>query len=265
MPTRSGGLLKIIHLTDLHLPAVGKDLWGLDSYGRADAILTDIAEGHSDAAFMVITGDLTDGGDAGAFAWLWNRLQSLPFETVLMIGNHDDREAMRAALPNLPDDGQGFAQGIRDTAEGRFIFLDTFKGDGSAGLYCQARRQWLASRLAEHPGPHRIFMHHPPFDVGIPYMDRIKLEDAEAFADVLNGHDVRHIFFGHIHRPCVVSWQGITCTALPGTNHQVPLDRARTGTAYSVEPPMYGVVLIDGETTIVHMDAALDRSPADMP
>lgn len=107
-------------------------------------------------------------------------------------------------------------------------------------------------------------MHHPPFDLGIPYMDRIKLEDADAFAGIIAGHDVRHIFFGHVHRPVFVTWNGIPCNALPAAAHQVPLDRERAGTSYSHEPSMYGMILMQDTKTVVHLEAALDRRPADM-
>jgi hypothetical protein len=97
-------------------------------------------------------------------------------------------------------------------------------------------------------------------------MDRIKLEEPDAFADVLSSHgDIRHIFFGHVHRAAYVNWRGIPCTSLPGTNHQVPLKRESIGgTPYSIEPPMYGVVLIEKGQTTVHFEACLDRAPAEM-
>ena len=105
-------------------------------------------------------------------------------------------------------------------------------------------------------------MHHPPFDIGIPYMDRIKLEEPEAFAETISvANNIQHIFFGHVHRAAYVNWRGIPCTSLPGTNHQVPLVRDSVGSAYSLEPPGYGVVLIDGSQTAVHFDACLDRLP----
>lgn len=257
--------MKLLHLTDLHLPAPGDMLWGLDPYARADAFLTEMAEAHPDADLCVISGDLADNGAPGAYDWLAARLARFPVPTMLMIGNHDDREVMRARLPGLSDDGQGFVQGVRQIEDQVFLFLDTFKGGTSAGQYCAARQSWLAQQLQAADGrPVRLFMHHPPFDIGVPYMDRIKLEEAEAFADILQGHDIRNIFFGHVHRPVFVSWRGIACNALPAAAHQVPLDRARTGTSYSVEPPMYATILVEGDTTIVHLDAALDRRPAEM-
>lgn len=257
--------MKIIHLTDLHLPEPGQMLWGLDAYGRVESAFQDIERWHADADFCVISGDLTDRGAPGAYAWLAERLERFGLETVLMVGNHDARDVMRAGLPHVMDDGNGFVQGVRETEVGTFLFLDTYKDGTSPGQFCLRRQQWLRDCLAEVEGPVRIFMHHPPFDIGIPYMDRIKLEDADAFAGLVAGHDVRHIFFGHVHRACFVNWRSIPCNALPGTNHQVPLVREATGAAYSVEPPMYGVITITADQTTVHLDAFMDRSPAEMP
>ena len=257
--------MKVVHLSDLHLPEPGQRLWGLDAYGRTEQALQDICRWHADADLCVISGDLADRGAKGAYRWLERQVAHLPFETVLMVGNHDDRSAMRETLPNLMDDGNGFVQGIRRTPHGMLVFLDTFKDGTSPGQYCDVRLAWLRRALAEADGPIRIFMHHPPCDIGIPYMDRIKLEEAEAFAEALRGYEIAHLFFGHVHRACFLTWEGIPCNALPGINHQVPLTRESVATRYSVEPPMYGLIWLDGAQTTVHLDAFMDRTPADMP
>ena len=257
--------MKIVWITDPHLPAPVEDLWGMDAYGRLDSALADIEAAHPDAAFCVISGDLANQGDPGAYRWLGDRLAGVALETVLMIGNHDDRDAMRAHLPGLMQDGQGFVQGGRDLDQTRFVFLDTFKGETSAGQYCAQRQAWLEQQLDDAGDrPVILFMHHPPFDVGIDYMDRIKLEEHEDFSRIVAGRNIRHLFFGHIHRACQVIWRGIPCSALPGTNHQVPLSRERLGTSYSFEPPMYGVIELRPDQTIVHMDAWMDRNAARM-
>ena len=257
--------MKIVHLSDLHLPEPGQTLWGLDAYARVEAALLDIRRWHSDAEFCVISGDLTDRGSQGAYAWLADRLEAMPMESILMIGNHDSREAMRDAFPDLMDDGNGFVQGVRHTRHGSFLCLDSYKDGTSPGQYCEKRQAWLRAALVAAEGPLRIFMHHPPFDIGVPYMDRIKLEDSETFAQLIAPHEICHLFFGHVHRACFLTWQGIPCNALPGTNHQVPLVRGSVRSRYSVEPAMYGVILIDGAQTIVHLDAYDDRSNAEMP
>jgi len=258
--------MKLIHVTDPHLLPPGEKLWDLETTARLDACLTDVAEWHGDADFCVISGDLTDTGAPAAYQWLKARLADFPIKTFLMMGNHDDRDAFHAVNPQAPCDDNGFIQHAHATEHGTFLFLDTLKGGGvSEGQYCAARRAWLV-RALEQAGdqPVYIFMHHPPCDVGMPYMDRIKLEDADMFADTLKaGQDIRHIFFGHVHRAAYINWRGIACTCLPSTNHQVPLVRESVGGArYSHEPPAYGVVQIDASQMIVQVDAFLNRAPA---
>jgi 3',5'-cyclic-AMP phosphodiesterase len=258
--------MKIIHLTDLHLSAPEERVWGLDACERAGRVLDDVARWHGDAAFCVISGDLANDRDPRAYRWLAGRLARFPLRTFLMTGNHDERAAMRAELPDVMNDGQGFVQGVHPTPEGVFLFLDTLKDPTvTSGQYCAARQGWLRARLAEAGGrPVFVFMHHPPFDIGIGRMDRIKLEEAEAFAEIVAGRNVRHIFFGHVHRAVYVSWRGIPCTALPGTSHQIPLVEAAAG-PFTVEPPMYAAVLIRDGAVVVHMDAPLDRQPVPGP
>lgn len=255
--------MKIIHLTDPHLVPEGRDLWGTPSAERFSHCLEDVARWHGDADFCVISGDITNAGDPAAYAWVRERLEEFPLPTFLLIGNHDERDAFRTAFPNTPCDANGFVQYAHETDAGLFLFLDTKKqGPVSEGRYCAARRQWLSAQLAEaDQRPVYIFMHHPPFDVGLAYVDRIKLEEPEAFAEVvLSSRSVRHIFFGHIHRATYVNWHGIPCTSLPSTNHQVPLTGGSVRSRYSREPPMVGIILLrDGQVT-VHYDACLDRS-----
>ncbi len=258
--------MKLIHITDFHLVAPTSSLWGLKPHERVDRCLADIAQWHSDADFCVISGDLADRGERDAYRWLAERLKRFPLKTFLMMGNHDDRRLLLKSFPDLPVDNEGFVQFTHRVDMGVFLFLDTFKGGTSAGQYCEKRHAWLAEQLDAAGDAHVwIFMHHPPFDIGIPYLDRIKLEESDAFAEtVASRSNIRHIFFGHVHRAAFINWRGIPCTCLPATSHQVPLTRESVGTNYSYEPVMYGVVHIEDDRTIVHFDACLDRAAADM-
>ena len=254
--------MKLIHLTDLHLVPPGQRLWGLDPVARLDAALDDIARHHGDADLCAITGDLTEKGDVAAYELLKQRLARFPVETHLMLGNHDDRANYRAVFG-----GSGHVQHAVEREGAHLLFLDTLKGPpSSAGLYDAPRRDWLKAALAEAAGaPVYLFMHHPPFDIGHKLMDLIKLEDAEAFAALLKGHDIRHIFFGHAHRSISGVWNGIGFSALPSLNHQLPLVGGAVPTVYSDEPAMYAVVTLSPGMTLVHADAFLDRRPARMP
>jgi 3',5'-cyclic-AMP phosphodiesterase len=256
--------MKFIHITDLHLVAPGASLWGIDPLARLDACLADIARHHADARFCVVTGDLAERGEPEAYGALKARLENFPLETHLLLGNHDHRGNFFAAFGGADASGHAQHRFVRNGAH--FLCLDTLKGPpSSAGLYDGPRRAWLARELAAAGGaPAYLFMHHPPFDIGHPLMDRIKLDEPEAFAALIEGHNIRHIFFGHAHRPLSGQWRGIPFSSLPGLSHQLPLVESAIPTVYSREPPMYATVLLGPEGTIVHADAFLDRAPADM-
>lgn len=256
--------MKLIHLTDLHLMPPGERLWGLDPLARLDAALNDIAAHHADADLCAITGDLTEKGDVSAYELLKDRLSRFPLETHLIPGNHDDRANYLKVFGGA--DSSGHVQHALVKEGAHLLFLDTLKGPpSSAGLYDAPRRDWLKAKLAKAAGaPVYLFMHHPPFDIGHALMDLIKLDDADSFAHLLKGHDIRHIFFGHAHRTISGVWNGIGFSALPSLNHQLPLVGGSVETVYSDEPPMYAVVTISNGMTLVHADAFLHRAPAQM-
>ena len=256
--------MKFIHLTDLHLVPPPQKLWGFDPLQRLDLCLADIAKYHPDAEFCAISGDLTERGDVDAYKALKERLDRFLVPTYLMMGNHDLRANFLDVFGG-PEE-QGFVQHRLVKDGGHFLFLDTLKGGlSSAGLLDAPRRAWLKAALTSTQGaPAYIFMHHPPFNIHHPLMDLIALEDGEGFGDMLEGHNMRHLFFGHAHRMIGGQWRGISYSSLPGINHQLPLVGGSVSTIYSDEPAMYSVVYLNGEQVTVHTDAFMHRTKVHM-
>lgn len=257
--------MKFIHLTDTHVTGEGP-LYGQDPAARLAAAVRSINEDHGDAAFVMLTGDMTHWGDAAAYATFAREIGKLRMPVHFMVGNHDDTTAFAAAFPTTPRDAQGFVQGGFDTPQGRFVMLDTKDPDSHAGAFCAQRRAWLRDELERTDGPVLLFMHHPPMQTGIAAMDRIMLREAEAFHGVLAPHKarIRHLFFGHLHRAVFGNWRGISYSCMRGLNHQVALDLDGDGAriAANFEPPAYGVVLLDADTVAVHLHDFTDTSPA---
>ncbi|MCR8724681.1 phosphodiesterase [Frigidibacter sp. ROC022] len=254
--------MKFLQITDLHMNA-GGPLYGLDPAERLAACIADIRRTHADADRAVITGDLAHSGDPAAYRRLREMLQGLEMPTHLLIGNHDSRSEFRKAFPDHPVDSDGNVQFTVDTAAGRFICLDTNVPGAHHGELDAARLRWLTDEL-DRAGekPVYLFMHHPPFDVGIRRMDRISLRDKAAFAEVVSGRPgIRQLFFGHLHRPISGMWNGIPFANLPGMNHQVALDfEIEDEVPGSHEPPFYAVIFADPGQTIVHLKNFLDQT-----
>ncbi len=247
--------MKVIHLTDTHV-APGT-LYGGDPTQALRHAVASINAEHSDAECVIVTGDLTHWGDAESYVAFAEAIGALTMPVHLMMGNHDDSTAFRAHFPAAPRDANGFVQCRLQTPLGDFILMDTREDGTHAGAYCAQRRAWLQEQLEASDAPVFLFMHHPPFTVGIKGMDAIMLQDAEAFHEVLASHKqrIRHLFFGHLHRALFGNWRGISYSCMRGLNHQVALDLRPNADHVNgtFEAPAYGVVLISDETVVVHM------------
>jgi len=261
--------MKLIHLTDTHFVPEGKTLYGRDPRIALEHAVADINRHHSDADCAVITGDLTHWGEPEAFDNLAQVLDDLKVPTMLLLGNHDDRTAFQNSFPNQAMDEHGFAQSVRKTDAGHLIFLDTNLTGTHAGWFCEKRRDWLSQRLDEAAAEDAdvfLFMHHPPFKTYLPTMDTIGLQEADKFLAVLQPHIecIRHLFYGHVHRPIFGSWLGIPTSTIRAMNHQVRLDFTPGpdgDTPGNFEPPAYAVVLIDPYSVVIHVHDFMDDSP----
>jgi 3',5'-cyclic AMP phosphodiesterase CpdA len=247
--------MKFVQITDLHIVAPGALVHDLDPAERLASCIADVNRHREDVDFCVFTGDLADRGEPEAYELLRGILEDLEVPHHLMLGNHDARGPFLDVFSSAPRDEGGFVQSQLDTDEGRFIFLDTLDEGNRTGICCEKRRAWLAARLREAGSrPVYLFMHHPPFDIGIPSMDNIKLEGIDAFARVLeDAANIRHLFFGHVHRPVSGSWHGIPFSALPSTAHQIGPDFVNVSPMpYTHGPAAYAIVHLDDNQLVVH-------------
>ena len=248
-------MLKFIHVTDPHLVGRGGCVHGLDPGARLERCIREINDRHEDAMFCVITGDLVHMRDDDGYRELRRLLKRLRVPARLLLGNHDHREGFARALADAPRDSQGFVQSALTCPGYRFLFLDTHDEGSRAGRYCARRLDWLNEQLATAADRDVfLFMHHPPFPVGIPSLDRIGLVDVDDFVSTIDRYrNVRHVFFGHAHRPISGHWRKISFSTLFATNHQVALDFTSGGKPrYTHEGPVYGIVLVDAERVVVH-------------
>ncbi len=203
-----------ILMTDLHLLDPDGSTEAAAHAAHIGACLEKAAETYPGADFCVLNGDLTSLGEPGAYRWLKNKLDALPFPTVPLLGNHDVRSAFFSIFGR--SDNGGYVQSARRCGERLMVFLDTLDPGSDAGVLCADRLTWLDRQLGEAATDGVcLFMHHPPCDIGDPVLDPIKLSNSDALLSLLRRHgNVRQIFFGHVHRNLHLVWNGIACTSL---------------------------------------------------
>jgi len=236
----------IAQMSDMHLKGEGELLFGrVDTAGFLERAVAHVNSLDPRPDVVLATGDLVDNGTAAQYANLKRVLAPLDMPVFLIPGNHDVRDAMRAAFPEhgyLPP--EGFLQYVVEDLPLRLIALDTLVEGKGHGALCDVRLDWLRARLAESDQPTLLFMHHPPFECGISYLDGARLnEGRQKLEELVRAHgNIERVMCGHVHRPIQVRWAGTMASIAPSTAHQAHLDlRPGAGLSMRMEPP--GVAL----------------------
>ncbi|HVR92182.1 MAG TPA: phosphodiesterase [Novosphingobium sp.] len=217
--------LLIGQITDIH---IGFDPGNPDEYNmeRLRAVVARVASAPSQPDLVLLTGDLSEHGDAESYARLVKALAPLGVPLWPMVGNHDTREGVVAAFPQVWLD-RGFLQYVIELSDFRIVMLDTLEPGRHGGGFCAARADWLANQLAAHPAtPTLIAMHHPPFESGIAWLDGDAREPWMArFVTAIAGHNqVVGIISGHLHRTIATGLGGMPLVVAPSTAPAVALD-----------------------------------------
>lgn len=262
-------MLKFLVFSDLHLVDTGETSHGLDTYTRFAAGVDWVNTHHSDADFVVLAGDLADLGFKGATE-PYKRLKSLVDRfTVpchITVGNHDNRDSFVAHFGEETRAETGCIDKVVDAKGHRTILLDSVvEGEEHThgGALSQVQLDWLGARLAEHPGPVNVVLHHHANPLHT-MVDRIRLDNPEAFAEVLKTHgDIRQVIAGHVHYTSTAMWHGIPFTTLAGSHYNVtvPLNGSGRKIDRLWGPAQMAVVLCEEDQTLVHFENYLDPNP----
>lgn len=255
----------IAQITDTHVgfePEAGENEF---NFVRFRNVLGHLLSQPVQPDMLILSGDLTDGGQPDCYARIRDLIDDCPFPVHVMPGNHDSRDALLDAFPNCPT-ADGFAQFAIECGEGsnalRVLCLDSFEPGRHGGAFCETRAKWLADELAAHPDtPTVIFMHHPPVVAGIEWMDPSPNEDwFKRFHDTVRGHrQIISIQAGHLHRPLHAVVEGIPLSVTPAVAPAVALDLrpidadiADSRPIVAAEPPFYSLHLWRAGTLVSH-------------
>jgi 3',5'-cyclic-AMP phosphodiesterase len=234
--------MSFIQITDLHFVAGDELLYDMSPKARLAEGIALINEEHAGEDFVIITGDLTHFGHEAAYETLKDSLSDLAMPYHLLMGNHDSRVPFKRIFPDTPEIDGGFIQFVVETDGARIICLDTLNEDPEdhhVGRICETRLRWLDAEISATPADTRMIVaaHHPFFDLGVQYMDDVKLKDSKALMEVLEHRKPDMYLFGHIHRPISGVYQGIPFHTQRAFNHQVALIFERTPDLVFKEEP----------------------------
>ena len=251
-------MAKIIWMSDPHFQSSGT-IDGLNPRVRLATAIEHVNTHHPDADFAILSGDLVGDDIEGDYTALQTYLGKSKVPIYPMMGNNDERGGMRRHLPLPVNVMPDFIQYTLDTPDGVIICLDTHKVGSDAGQFCQIRQRWLDDILSKTHDRHvYVFMHHPPFALGLPPQDDIMLEEGDAFLDLICSHNnVKHFFMGHVHRATSGSIRGIPFATLGSLAFQAPAPRPIWDWATFDAPkeaPQLGILHIaDGNAVLQYM------------
>ena len=212
----------IAQVTDLHLHADA----GHPNLARFHRVLDHLLSLRPQPELLVLSGDLADDGAPESYRHLREALARWPraLPVRFALGNHDRRDAFRAVFGDAHF-ASGFVQGRSGFGELQVLVLDSLEEGRHGGAFCEARAGWLRQAVqASGAAPLLVFMHHPPADVGIPWIDPGPGQDWITRLDgALQGAQVVGICSGHVHLGGMFRWRGRQVLTCPSSSSDLSL------------------------------------------
>jgi len=209
--------MRIIQITDLHIAPDGATAFDVDTRANCLRIIAEAQKLAPDR--VVITGDFCfRDPHPSVYEWIKAQLDEAGMEIELISGNHDDPGVLaRVFGRELALHGQELYY-QRDWAGRPVFFLDS-----TVGQISQGQLDWLATRLELVKGPILVFVHHPPVQAGVPFMDsNYCLQNGEALMAILESYGQPvNVFSGHYHVEKTISRGNVTVQITPSCFVQI--------------------------------------------
>ena len=252
---------RILQLSDLH-PFADPDerLYGIPTRELLEDVLAHVQESGVRPDHVVVTGDHTHDELPETYAAVRDLLEPFLDRLWLLPGNHDDRAVLRAAFDDrIPLDGADRITFSFRAGDWLCLGLDTHVPGAVSGRIGADQVEWIRGQLDEHRPPAAVlFMHHPPVELGLEWLDRIGLEDAELLQDLLDEEPrIRLVCCGHVHHESSNRVGAAEIVTVPSTGLQF----SPTGDVaeFVTAPPGYRLIELgdDGySTTVVRLPEA---------
>ena len=255
----------IAQITDLHVRPEGTLAYGrVDTNAMLRACVQSLLALPRRPDVVIASGDLTDCGLDEEMSILETILSDLPMPVYLVPGNHDRRETLRAIAARHTYLGAcgDFLHYTVDDFPVKLIAVDSVVPGATHGELCESRLAWLEARLEERrEAPVIVFMHHPPFPVGVGWLDAQNCLNGARMAEIVQRYpNVERVLAGHHHRSVQVRWAGTIGSIAPSPAHQILLDLSEAearGAGFVMEPPAYHLHLWRAGTGVITHQVAI--------
>ena len=240
---------RILQLSDLH-PFADRNarLFGIPTRELLEDVLAHVQESGVRPDHVVVTGDHTHDELPETYAAVRELLEPVLDRLWPLPGNHDDRAELRSAFADrIPGHGGDRINWAFDAEGWLCLGLDTHVPGAVSGRIGTDQVEWIRVQLEDRrPRAAVLFMHHPPVELGLAWLDRIGLEDAHLLRELLAEEPrVRLVCCGHVHHESSNHVATAEVVTVPSTGLQFsPVsDVAEFVTA----PPGYRIIELYGD------------------
>jgi 3',5'-cyclic AMP phosphodiesterase CpdA len=236
--------MRIVQLSDLHVKSNRAFAFNaVDSATALEKTVAHLAAMRPVPDCVVISGDLAEHGEAGAYELVARALAGLAAPVYVAPGNHDDGENLRRILGAYCPADPETAPYICYTAScgpARLVVIDSSQPGSHSGYLHEPVARWLEKTLAaDRDRPTLVFAHHPPFLSGLGVMDE-PFARPEELARILRASPGARYCCGHLHRGAATVWEGIPAMVCPPVAMHIELDLSpRGGDTFTLGPPEY--------------------------
>jgi Predicted phosphohydrolases len=232
----------IAQLSDIHIDDDA-------SWARLERVLQWLRTIGPDA--IAVSGDLANHSHRAAYEALKERFTTFGVPLLVVPGNVDDRNAMRAVFGGP---AQGQLNSVVTVGGGlRLIGLDVTV-DGAVHGDAAPVLDWLEAELGPGGAPALIFLHQHPFNCGMDEYETIECRNQEALSLAIGKarDTVLGISCGHLHRPMFTRFAGVPASLAPavGKPGTLVVDGKK---AVSGDPPGLLVHHVKDGILVTHM------------
>jgi 3',5'-cyclic AMP phosphodiesterase CpdA len=237
--------MRIAHLADFHLPAAAdKVVNGVKPHANLLQAVEAVRKQTPAPELIVLGGDLLDNGEHESYQAVADVFGDLQAPVHLVLGNHDSLPGLRktwqpAKAPDFPGYYSFDFKGLH------IVILNSSVAGKEFGRLDERQLLWLSEDLHQsNLKPVLIFLHHPPFDTGISWLDKVKLANVEGFWEIIPpfAQNILGVFSAHLHLQHTCTRRGVLAAGTPAVSWQFSGNADAARAALSSEPPGFNLI-----------------------
>jgi Icc protein len=235
--------MRIAHLADFHLPGdADKVVNGVKPHANLQQAAEAVRKQVPPPELIVLGGDLLDNGEHDSYQAVADSFGQAAVH--LALGNHDSLAGLRKTWPpaKAPDFPGYYSLDFKGL---HIVILNSSVAGKEFGCLDERQLLWLNEDLHQSSlKPVLIFLHHPPFDTGISWLDKVKLANADGFWEIIPpfAQNILGVFSAHLHLQHTCTRRGVLVAGCPAVSWQFSGNADSARAALSSEPPGFNLI-----------------------